>query len=284
MVYNRAVRVIFFALLLVNLLYLGWSQWVAVPAPPPASPIAGLPRLKLVSELPPAQRAALARKMSLQKPPAVCVSVGPFDDPAIAGKAAALLQAKSLAPQQRIAQSPAIRRFWVYLDGLPSDAAVSRVLHRLEHGGIDDAEAMPPDAQGRTISLGLFSDRVRADRRATAVRAMGLRPKMNERMVPGTVYWLDVTLPNSSTSVPLKDVSDLEPGGGSSGISVQPCPTGGTSAPAGTATPAPPAPQTASPASPLLPAKAFPRCKAGGGGPVPCVASESRDASHPSVL
>ena len=279
------MRVIFFALLLANLLFLGWSQWVDVPAGPPPSPIAGLPRLKLLSELPPAKRAALAKTMSLQRPPPVCVSVGPFDDPAIAGKAAALLQSKSFAPQQRTVQVQAIRRFWVYLDGLRSDAAVSRVLHRLEHGGIDDAEAMPPDANGRTISLGLFSDRDRADRRAKAVRAMGLRPKLGERVVPGTVYWLDVMLPNSSVVVPLKDVSDLEAGAGSTPIGVQSCPAGAAQKASSASPPAAVPPQhTASPAPPLLPSAALPRCKAGGSGPVPCIASESRDLDHPSVL
>ena len=46
---------------------------------------------------------------------------------------------------------------------------------------------------------------------------------MSERTLPGTVYRLDFTLPNASTAVPLKDVSNLEPDGGSSAISVQPC-------------------------------------------------------------
>jgi hypothetical protein len=287
------VRAVVLALLLVNLLYFGWAEWIDVPRPPPPSPIAGLPRLTLVSDLPADKRAALARKMALETAPPVCVSVGPFDDPAIAGKAAALLQTKSFAPQQRTAPGPAVRRFWVHLDGFTSDAAVTRVLHRLERGGIDDAEAMPPAAGSRQISLGLFSDRDRAGSRAKAVRALGLKPRMDERMVPGTVYWLDLTLPNSSVSVPLKDVSDLEPAGGSSPISVQPCPAAASPAasPPPPASPqpaspkaAPPASQTASQAAAPMPARLLPRCKPDGSGPVPCVASESRDIAHPSVL
>lgn len=279
------VRVIVLALLLANLLYFGWAEWIGVPPPPPPSPIAGLPRLKLVSDLPPAQRAVLAQKQSVPKPPPVCVSVGPFDDPAVAAKAVAVLQSKSFSPQQRTAQSPAIKRFWVYLDGFTSDAAVTRALHTLEHGGIDDAEAMPPDASGRQISLGLFSDKAHAQRRANAVRKMGLKPKVDQRTVPGTVYWLDLTLPNPSVSVPLKDVSNLQPAGGGSPISVQPCPTDtAPTPPTGSPTPAAPAPQSASQAASPLPAVALPRCKAGGHGPVPCIESESRDIAHPSVL
>jgi hypothetical protein len=283
------VRVIYYGLVLVNLLYLGWSEWIDVPPPPAPSPIANLPRLTLVSELPPDRRAALASKMSLQASPPLCVSVGPFDDPAIAGKAATVLLAKGFTPRQRVAESPALRRFWVYLDGFRSDTTEMRVLHRLEGAGIDDAEAMPAGAGGRQVSLGLFTDSRLAEQRAKVVRAMGFSPVTTERMLPGTVYWLDLTLPNASTPVPVKDVSDVEPSGGSSPISVQPC----------TSSPSPPSPQMASrtasamtvparvskgapAASSAGRASTLPRCKPGGGGPVPCVVVKV--ASQPSVL
>lgn len=287
------VRVLVLALLLANLLFFGWSQWIDVPAPPARSSIAGLPRLTLVRDLLPDQRAGLARKMALQTLPPKCVSVGPFDDLGVASRAAALLQAKSLVPRQRIVQAPAVRRFWVYLDGFAGDAGVTRVLHTLEHGGIDDAEAMTPNAGGRQISLGLFSDRAHAEVRAQAVRKMGLKPRVEERTVPGTIYWLDLTLPNSSVAVPLKDVSNLEPGGGTAPISVQQCPSAAAPAtpttPAGTGTPAPqPAVPGAAPAASPASARAhrpiLPLCKPGGGGPVPCVAPEARDVAHPSVF
>lgn len=284
MVYNRAVRVTVLALLLANLLYMGWAEWIDVPEPPAPSPTAGLRHLTLVSELPADKRAALARKMSLEAAPPQCVSVGPFDDPAIAGQAAALLRAKSFAPQQRVAESPDVRRFWVYLEGFASDAAVTRALHKLERGGVDDAEAMPP-ATGRRISLGLFNDRDHADRRAKMVRTMGFKPAITERMLPGTVYWLDLTLPNGSAPVPLKDVSGLEPGGGSSPVSVQSCPTGAAPAtPPAVPSPVPtaPAPQRAPPATDPVSAATLPRCKPGGGGPVPCIVL--KDAKQPSVL
>jgi len=263
-----------------------------VPPPPAPSAIAKLPRLTLVRDLPPDKRAALASKMSLETSPPRCVSVGPFDDPTTAGKAATVLLAKGFTPQQRVAESPAMRRYWVYLDGFRSDATEMRVLHRLEGAGIDDAEAMPADAGGRRVSLGLFADSKLAEHRANVVRTMGFHPVTTERVLPGTVYWLDLTLPNASTVVPLKDVSDVEPTGGSSPISVQPC----------SSTPSPTAPsrQTASPTSLAVTqsapvsksaraasssagrASTLPRCKPGGGGPVPCVVVKV--ASQPSVL
>ena len=289
------MRVAFFALLLANLLYMGWAEWIDVPGPPPRSSIAGLPHLTLVSELPADKRAALAKKIALEAAPPECVSVGPFNDPAIASRAAELLRAKSLAPQQRVAESPAVRRFWVYLDGFASDAAVTGVLHKLERGGIDDAEAMPPETGGHRVSLGLFTDRDHADRRAKVVRAMGFKPAITERMLPGTVYWLDLVLPKGSAPVPLNEVSNLEPVGGSTPIGVQSCPTGASQAPVRTPatapTTTPPSPPVVPPARPAQKSSAapspvsaltLPRCKPGGGGPVPCVLL--KEAKQPSVL
>jgi hypothetical protein len=290
-VYNRAVRVAVYALVLINLLYFGWAEWIDVPAPPPPSPIAGLPRLTLASDLPAAKRPAAGSKMVLETPAPQCVSVGPFDDPAIAAQAGDVLKAKSFAPQQRAVESPAVRRFWVYLDAFRSDASEMRVLHRLERAGIDDAEAMPASAGGRRVSLGLFTDHDRAGRRMKAVQSMGFKPVMTERILPGMVYWLDLTLPNASTAVPLKDVSTLEPGGSGSVISVQRCPSP-TSPAAPSQQAALPAtapmttpgavPKTGSPASAAARPGILPLCKPGGGGPVPCIVKKAPDQS--SVL
>jgi hypothetical protein len=281
------VRVIVFGLLLVNLLYMGWAELIDVPAPPQTSSIAALPHLTLARELSPEKREALARKAA--PPPPQCVSVGPFDDPATAGKALALLKVKSFAPQQRAAEVPGVRHFWVYLDGFASDAAVTGALHKLEHKGIDDAEVMPPAAGGRRISLGLFTDRDRADRRVKLVTSMGLKPAMTERMLPGTVYWLDVTVPNGSAPVPLKDVSDLEPAGSSgTPVGLQSCPavtaptTPAAPPAAPSSAPAAPAPQKTSPPTPPVSTATLPECKPGGGGPVPCVVL--KEAKQPSVL
>ncbi len=208
------MRVIFFALLLVNLLYMGWAEWIDVPGAAAAEPDCSAAAPDTGRELPPDKRAALAKKTALASAPPQCVSVGPFADPAVAGQALTLLRAKSFAPQQRAAEVPAVRRFWVYLDGFASDAAVTRALHKLERGGIDDAEAMPPETGGRRISLGLFTDRDRAGPSREARAHDGPQAcNRPQRMLPGTVYWLDLTLPNGSAPVPLKDVSDLEPAG-----------------------------------------------------------------------
>ena len=264
-------RVIFFGLLLINLLYMAWARWIDVPPPPQPNPIASLPRLKLASDLPADKRAAAPAKMALETPATQCVSVGPFTDPAIAAQAVEVLKAKDFAPQQRAAELPAVRRYWVYLDNLSSDAAVTRVLHRLERAGIDDAEAMPPQTGERRISLGLFEATDRAERRLKAVRSMGFKPLMTERMLPGTVYWLDLTLASNAVAVPLKEVSDLVPAGAGNPISVQACPAATVPAalPASTATAAPGQKGDSAATAAASGKPPLPICKPGG--PVPCI-------------
>ena len=53
------MRNAFIALLVVNLMYFAWAQWVDEPRTPPVNEaLAKLPRLKLISELPADQRPA----------------------------------------------------------------------------------------------------------------------------------------------------------------------------------------------------------------------------------
>jgi hypothetical protein len=246
LIYNPRVRIAFFALLFANLVYFAWAQWIDAPRPPPTNEaIAHLPQLKLVDELPASKQPQpnTARKTALTQPTA-CLSVGPFGDIGNSAQAAALLRAKGFDPKQRAEAAPTTVGYWVYVSGLKTQADADKALATLEKSGIKDARVMPetPDA-GRRLSLGLYSERGRADRRAKAVRQAGLDAEVAERKLPGTVYWVDLEPPAGMTTIPL---ADLFAEGVSSRISVQPCPSGAQSptAPAtGTATVAPGSPE-----------------------------------------
>src|SRR5215469_2748294 len=249
----RAVRIAFIALLVVNLVYFAWAHWIDAPRPAPTNEaIARLPQLKLVDELPADKQPQpnTAKKMALNEPTA-CLSVGPFGDIANSAQAAALLRTKGFDPKQRAEAAPTSAGYWVYVSGLKTEAEADKALATLEKGGIKDARVMPetPDA-GRRLSLGLYSERNRADRRAQAVRAAGLNAEVAERKLPGTVYWVDLVPPAGMTSIPLQD---LFAEGVRSRISVQPCPGPEKSLPAtGSATTAPAsAPAQAAASNPL---------------------------------
>ena len=149
--------------------------------------------------------------------------------------------------------------YWVYVGGLKSQADADHALVTLEHGGIKDALMMPetPDA-GRRLSLGLYSERSRAERRAQSVRQTGLKAEVGERKIPGTLYWVDLApLPGMST-IPIQD---LFAEGVNSRISVQPCPAA--------APPAPVTPATAPAAATRYRQRCARGARAGNGGQQP---------------
>jgi hypothetical protein len=224
------VRNVLLALLFLNLAYFAWAHWIDAPkAAPAGDAIVKLPPLRLVEEVPPEQRP----KPGAAKPaplPTACLSVGPFGDLDNSAHAAALLKAKGFDPRQRAEAGQVTDGFWVYAAGFKSQAETDKALVSLEHAGIHDALVMPETAEaGRRLSLGLYSERARAEKRVQAVRAAGLDARVAERKLPASIYWVDLTTPPGVTSVPIED---LFAEGVSSKISVQPCPVSPEATPA----------------------------------------------------
>jgi putative lipoic acid-binding regulatory protein len=194
------VRNLFLALLAANLLFLAWARWVDTPPEPTRQDaVARLPRLLLVTEAPPAPKPSSdsAQKMAFRESdfPDNCISVGPFNDMTSAARAAATLTERGFSPRQRAEEGEPVEGYWVYVGGMQTDDEVTQVVQRLDKSGFTDAHIMKESAEGRRVSVGLFSKRERADRRALAVKHMGLNPEVAERRFPGTIYWVDVMVP-----------------------------------------------------------------------------------------
>jgi hypothetical protein len=234
------VRIALYALLALNVVYLAWAGLIdAPPAPPPAKQGgARLPQLALASE---AVREAAQSVSSAsahgagQIVPAVadqgaaravasghCVSVGPFNDLARAARAAALLRDRGFTPQQRAEAGELWAGYWVYVGGLATSADETKVLKSLERAGITDAHVMPQVDSGRRVSVGLFSERDRAEKRAEAVKRLGFVPEISERKQAGTVYWVDLELGSKDRTVPTEGLVTLEDAG--SRLEIRMCP------------------------------------------------------------
>jgi SPOR domain len=247
------VRILFFVLLFANLAYLAWAGWVDVPQPAPVNEAyTKLPRLKLVGETaspvqpapgqsapsPAAPNASdSARKTSLVDPAraARCLSIGPFANESDATASAAKLRERGLRPRQRSAGGELTKGFWVYIGGLKSDREVAQVLRVLEQSHVDDAHAMPPESSDdRRVSVGLFSERDRADKRAQSLRKLNLQPEVAARTVPGTVFWMDVDLPPGAAAPSVGDFAAGQASGSGSGSSIQAVSCPGSTMPAAT--------------------------------------------------
>lgn len=224
------MRAAFFVLVFANVAFLAWSQWIDVPAPkPPAAATQNLPKLELASDTGQSSGApaastggATATRTAYASDAERCVSLGPFPDLTRAAKAAATLRQRGFDPSQRAEEGEAWEGYWVYVGGLETPADEDRILKNLERAGINDAHIMPPRADGRRISIGLFSERAGADRRARAVKKLGLEPEVTERTQAGTIYWIDLHLGTSERAVPTDGLISAEEG--SSRIEVRICP------------------------------------------------------------
>ena len=215
------MSVAFFVLLAVNLVYLAWAGWVDAPAVVEKASRT-LPELMMATDAAPTDQTQLAASDSPDTPapqrlaalasnelppagapaPTRCVSVGPFADLAHAARGAAVLKDRGFSPKQRAEQGDMWEGFWVYVGGVKTASEEAKVVKTLERAGIADAHAMPDSDEGRVVSVGLFSEKDRAEKRASAVKRLGYKPEIVERKQPGTVYWVDLDLLANDRTVP----------------------------------------------------------------------------------
>jgi hypothetical protein len=237
------VRIAFFVLLAVNLVYLAWAGWIDVPSTPVAAKTArALPELQLATDVAPSDHTTLAPRSAgtSTSPPVAtlastevpsagasntrCVSVGPFSDLTRAARGAALLHDRGFNPKQRAEPGEMWEGFWVYVGGLKSAADEAKVVKTLERAGINDAHAMPESDAGRRVSVGLFTEKDRAQKRAAAVTRLGYTAEIVDRKQPGTVYWVDLELSANGT-VPTEGLLSDEDAGGR--LEIRVCPASG---------------------------------------------------------
>jgi len=182
------MRALLYTLIFVNLLFFAWSHWVDAPRPGPhrSRP---LPTLAI---------AAPNDAVSMR-----CASLGPLSAEVESAALKTALQARNLPGRERQLSSQEIEGYWVYIDQLDDAAARDKALRRLNRFGVRDAAALAETGQ---LSVGLFSEKTGADKRAAAVRAAGFEPAIEARQHQVAQYWLDVDL---ASDVPLPAVAAL---------------------------------------------------------------------------
>lgn len=262
------MRVAFFVLLALNLVYLAWAGWIDAPAVPVGTAQANvaLPELALATdESKPADPAQLAKAVTGASSPAAqtvastsedearaapdlsrCVSVGPFNDLARAARGAALLRERGLNPKQRAEPGETWNGFWVYVGGLKTESEEARVMRELTRAGLTDAASMPTPSGERRVSVGLFSEKERAEKRANSLKKLGLSADIVERRQPGTLYWVDIELGANDRSVSTEGLLANEEAGAR--LEIRVCPSSGTHATPGPSRPGP-MPRDARPAA-----------------------------------
>ena len=242
------MRLLIVALILANLAFAAWALLIDRPLEPPAArDLSHLHKLLLASEpvlpgpgVPVAVSSAAAGPAgagtsgsgpvvtavagSAPGPLGHCITLGPFSDLSLSAAAAAALQTRGFSPIQRDEPGQDLVSYWVYLDKVPSDAAAATLLDTLRGSGLTDARTMPVSTpeETRRVSVGLFAERAGAERRARAVRALGLHPTLTEQHESQASYWVDITLTRPGQAVSTQGL--LPPAAAGTHLEIRDCP------------------------------------------------------------
>ncbi len=258
------MKAAFFTLLLLNLVFFGWAQWIDSPAAPTAAAPAqtALPTLALVegdaeggrAPAVPTTAAVSSPNPSASSGPAAapagavagaaginvasagvaatgarCRSLGPFMASTVAQQMAGRLRARGLSPVDRMVDISINDGYTVYLSEATADAAAQRrVVAKLTQAGIQDVHTVDGPRQEPRISLGLFADQARAVRRAEQVRQLGFKPVLDIHQSTVTTHWLDLQLEPNEPTPPVNQLLQEMPGGAASVspvIAFSDCPT-----------------------------------------------------------
>ncbi len=212
---HRRMRALSLLLILCNALYLVWSQLIDVHINPlDRGPVARAnppPRIVLAREVrkDPEQTAAAVEEAPPAEPVAVategsafgCTSVGPFANLSEASQAQAALQAEGFSPRQRLEQGEMWVGYWVSVQNFANRDAAEEALQRLADAGITDVYLMPGTEPANVLSLGVFSDFQRAQRRLQEAQRLGLQPQIDDRKRAGSVYWIDADLKETGQAI-----------------------------------------------------------------------------------
>lgn len=206
------MRTLCLILILSNALFLAWSQLIDIHVndldrsstantPPPRIVLAReatTPEPEVVNAIQPPRVTPLAGSTPSPQvavaPGLSCTSVGPFADLADASQAQAALRNAGFTPRQRLEQSELWVGYWVSVQSFDSREAAEAALRTLGDAGITDVYLMPGSDPANVLSLGVFSDYQRAQRRAEEIRILGLEPRIDDRKRAGSVYWIDADL------------------------------------------------------------------------------------------
>ncbi len=188
-------RNLFLILLAANLVFLGLQLVTAGDNPAQLAVVGGseVPSLALVdeSESTVPQEVAVAIENNQSTVPRRCLSLGPFSDERELAEARARLQAQGLDGEVRHAPGRIWVGYWIFLPATETrEEAVGRV-EALRERGVRDLYIEPAGERENAVSLGVFSERDRAQRRYREIRELGFQPQIARRTREGTVFWLD---------------------------------------------------------------------------------------------
>jgi hypothetical protein len=195
------MRVTFLVLVLANLLFFGWANWVDRP----------VARVRTAAPVPALQLApASAGRADAAAAAPLCRSLGPYADETAAAAAATVLGRRGIVARARHVETAVVDGYWVYIVAA-GPGRQQQVMQQLARAGVRDAAVVAGEAGG-LVSAGIFTEQQGAEARAAAVRSAGLEPVLEARQKTTSAWWLDLTLADADAA-PRVDDAELRAGG-----------------------------------------------------------------------
>ncbi len=193
------MRAFFLLLLLANLLFAAWVHWVAPPqvttagrATPSATDANEIRLLREAQVSDESADAADGAALDLADAALACVSAGPYLERPLAEQAEARLQRLGFAVRLRSSRENVRVGDWVRVEDLATPEDAANALVQLQAAGIADAYVLTDEAPATVISLGVFTDKARAEQVSIIARMSGFEPRTIERLREADVFWLDI--------------------------------------------------------------------------------------------
>lgn len=193
-----------FALLLVlaNVAFFFWAAFIDVEPPEPNTVVSNTnnaPMLRLSTERSQAEAASASSARSEAAASLSCVGLGPFANAAAFEQIQKRLVDAGYSVTPQAEEGEVFAGYWVSLS-FATRAEAEQALRSLRDRGVTDAyilaEENPP-----VLSLGLFSEQARAERRRQEIVGLGFQPQLQNRTHRGEIHWLDVMLKEPGESL-----------------------------------------------------------------------------------
>lgn len=121
-----------------------------------------------------------------------CRSIGPFERDEEALAASETLTGMGFAINPRAEQEQRQVGYWVSIPPLADRPSAEQIAEDLRNSGISDFYIVPTGEDTNAISLGVFSQSARAERRAQQVRDNGFASEVSGRFQTANVTWLEI--------------------------------------------------------------------------------------------
>jgi hypothetical protein len=199
------MRNIFLALLLANILYFLWGQFVDEPK------VAGVIVVNEAELGPPLVVEDASNVLAATSVGAVlgsgkpsdlaavvgraCVSIGPFKKDTNASEALAEYEAEGMWATMRETQGQVFVGYWVQIRDIPDRASGNAMVEKLRTGGLGEAYVVDTEEEGLKISLGVFGEMSRAERIELQAKSLDLSADITPRTREAEVFFVDIGLP-----------------------------------------------------------------------------------------